>query len=507
MNRKGKVYLIGAGPGDPGLLTIKGKDCLTKADVVIYDYLVNPKLLRHAKPEAERIYVGKRRGHKELPQDEINRLLVDKAREGNIVARLKGGDPFIFGRGGEEAEELARHGIPFEIIPGVTSVSAVPAYAGIPITHRDFTSSFVVATGHEDPKKEKSRLSWENLAKTETVVFLMGVKNIEENMRKLVEFGKPRETPVAIISWGTHPAQRTVTGTIGDVVELVKANPVKAPAVIVVGEVVRLRDVINWFETKPLFGKKVLVTRARKQSGPLVELLEAEGAEVIEFPTIEVFPPDSWDELDGAIRNLNNYHWVIFTSVNGVHFFFERFRSLKKDIRELKGIKFAAIGEPTAKEIAGLGLAIDMIPADFKAEGLLENFRKGDIRGKKILIPRAKEAREILPEELHRLGADVSVVTAYQTKKPLIDNVAEVRQMLKRGRIDLVTFTSSSTAKNFFSLLGRDEKVLSNLVTACIGPITADTVRKFGKEPEIICKKYTVEDLVKEVVHYFENIE
>jgi uroporphyrinogen III methyltransferase/synthase len=505
MNKNGIVYLIGAGPGDPGLFTIKGKECLEKADVVIYDYLVNPALLLLAREEAEKIYVGKKRGHKEMPQGEINRLLADKAKTGRVVARLKGGDPFIFGRGGEEAEELAKLEIPFEIVPGITSAAAVAAYAGIPLTHRDFTSSFVVVTGHEDPKKEKSKLSWEALAKTGTIVFLMGVRRIEGNMTKLIEFGKSPETPVAVITWGTFPKQETTVGTLGDIGKIVRARRIKPPAIIVVGEVVNLRETINWFETKPLFGKKVLVTRARNQSSVAVKLLEEQGAEAIEFPTIEIVPPESWDELDRAIDSLNTYDWIIFTSVNGVLFFFERLKKNRKDLRELKGIKIATIGEQTAKSVENLGLDVDIMPNDFRAEGIVQGFRGIDMKAKRILIPRAKEAREMLPLELTRMGAEVQIVAAYETKKPRSKKTEAIREMLREGKIDIVTFASSSTVKNFLSIFKKDREILSKTLVACIGPITAEACRESGIKPGIVCEKYTIEELTREIASYFET--
>lgn len=505
MSNKGKVYLIGAGPGDPGLLTIKGKECLEKADVIVYDYLVNPRILEYAKREAEIIYVGKKSGSKEMSQEDINGLLVKKAKEGKIVARLKGGDPFIFGRGGEEAEELANFGIPFEIVPGITSASAVPAYAGIPLTHRDLTSSFVVVTGHEDPIKKESSLPWESLAQIGTVVFLMGLKNIEKNMKKLVQFGKSPQTPVALITWGTLPKQRTITGTIGEIGRIVRENKVESPAILVVGKVVRLRETLNWFETKPLFGKKVVVTRTRKQASALVRLLEEEGAETVEFPTIEIVPPESWYEMDKAIENLGLYNWIIFTSVNGVEFFFDRLKAKKKNISEFKGVKIATIGEQTGRAVENLGLSVDIIPYEFRAEGVVESFRGINIKGKRILIPRAKEAREILPVELQKMGAEVNVVTAYKTKKPNLERVEEVREMLRSGEIDVLTFASSSTVSNFLSILGKGSKLLLKPTIACIGPITAQPLREIGIEPQIVCKKYTIEELVREIVDYFRH--
>lgn len=504
MSKKGKVYLIGAGPGDPGLLTIKGKECLEKADVVVYDYLVNPKLLEYAKEGAEIIYAGKRKGNMELPQEVINRLLINKAKEGKTVARLKGGDPFIFGRGGEEAEALFEYGILFEIVAGVTSASAVPAYAGIPLTHRDFTSSFAVVTGHENPAKEKSALPWEALAKIGTLVFLMGVTRIEENMKKLIEHGKPPDTPAAFIAWGTLTKQRTVTGTISEIGKIVKeSNLNRLPAIVVVGEVVKLREILNWFEIKPLFGKKVLITRTRKQASTLVKLLEEEGAETVEFPTIEIVPPGSWDEMDKAIENLGLYNWIIFTSVNGVEFFFDRLKVKNKGIVEFKGVKIATIGEQTGRAVENLGLSVDIIPYEFMAEGVVESFRGIDIKGKRILIPRAKEAREILPVELQKMGAEVNVVTAYKTEKPNPEKVEEIKGILRRGEIDVLTFASSSTVKNFLSIFGKDKELLLKSTVACIGPITAEPLREIGIEPQIIPKKYTIEELVREIVDYF----
>ncbi|MGQ0794318.1 MAG: uroporphyrinogen-III C-methyltransferase [Deltaproteobacteria bacterium] len=500
---KGPVYLIGAGPGDPGLLTVKGKEYLQRAEVVVYDYLVNPLILDYAKPSAERIYVGKERKSREIPQEQINQILVEKASEGYTVARLKGGDPFIFGRGGEEAEALARAGISFEIVPGISSALAVPAYAGIPLTHRNFTSSFIVATGHEDPEKQESTLPWEALAKTGTVVFLMSILNLKHNMEKLIEFGKPADTPVAIISWGTYPKQKTLRSAIGQIGEIMAVERISPPAVVIVGEVVNLREQINWFERKPLFGKKILVTRARKQAGGFTKLLQEQGADVIEFPTIEIKPPQSWEEFDGAAANLSRYDWIVFTSVNGVEGFFSRLRENGVDFRELKGVKIAAIGEQTAKSVSAIGLLVDIAPSDFRAEGLISGFCAIGIAGKRILIPRAKEAREVLPVELARMGAEVHVVAAYETMKPSGDKVNKIRELLISGEIDAVTFASSSSARNFISEIGSEGRALSKTAIACIGPITAEAIREIGMEPQIICKKYTVQELCNELVEYF----
>ncbi len=505
MTKKGIVYLIGAGPGDPGLFTLKGKKFLARADVVVYDYLVNPELLVFAREGAEIIYVGKKRGHKEIPQKEINRLITKKAKGGKIVARLKGGDPFVFGRGGEEAVELAKHGIPFDVIPGVSSPIGVMAYAGIPLTHRDYTSSFAVITGHEDPSKVKTSLPWEALANIGTLVFLMGVENLEENMKKLIDMGRSPKTPAAIITWGTLPNQSTLTGTIGSIARISKGKRISSPSIIAVGDVVNLRSKINWFESKPLFGKTVLVTRARTQSKIFAELLEEEGARVIEFPTIEVVPLRELGRLDRAIGELGRYDWLIFTSVNGVDFFFDRLRQKNKDVRELKGVRIAAIGEQTRNEINKIGVEADLVPEEFRAEGLIKLFEKIIIRGNRILIPRAKTAREILPSKLREMGARVDVLPVYETRMPGKSKTGKIIRLLQKGEIDVITFASSSTAKNFFSMTGKDAKLVSKSAIACIGPVTAETIRSFGIEPDIIPRRYTVQALTKEIVSYFKG--
>ncbi len=362
-------------------MTLRGMEILGKSDVIVYDYLVNPRLLSHARAGAEIIYVGKKAGVKEMSQAEINRLLTGRAVKGKIVARLKGGDPFIFGRGGEEAEALSKKGIPFEIVPGVTSASAVPAYAGIPLTHRDITSSFTVVTGHEDPSKEESNIPWDVLSNIGTVVFLMGVRNIGKNMRMLMKHGRSPDTPAAVIAWGTYPSQATVTGTVGTIAGIVKKRKdITSPAVVVTGEVINLREVINWYERKPLFGKRILVTRAREQAESFAGLLGEMGAEVIEFPVIEIFPPGSYEALDNAAARVREYDWIVFTSVNGVTKFFERLLDSGKDVRELYGIRIAAIGEVTAKEIEKKGIRVELIPGEYRAEGLIEKFERENIK-------------------------------------------------------------------------------------------------------------------------------
>ncbi|MFQ5788195.1 MAG: uroporphyrinogen-III C-methyltransferase, partial [Thermodesulfobacteriota bacterium] len=462
MKNMGVVYLIGAGPGDPGLITVKGKKCLERADVVFYDHLVNTELLNYVKKDAEIIYVGKKKGIREYPQFKINKILIKKSKDGKVIARLKGGDPFVFGRGGEEAEELSNSGIKFEIIPGVSSPSGVPAYAGIPITHRNYTSSYAVVTGHKKSKKEDETIPWEALAKIGSLVFIMGVETLDHNMKKLIEYGKSPETPVAVITWGTLPKQTTLTDTIGNIGRVAKDKKIKPPGIVIVGDVVKLRKKIKWFETKPLFGKKVLITRARKQSNTFVELLQELGAEVMVFPTIEIVPPKNWSELDNAIKGISTYDWLIFTSVNGVHYFFERLRKKNRDLRNLKGIKIAAIGEQTAVAVNKQGLIVDLKPDEYRAEGLIGKFKQIDLTGNRILLPRAKVARNILPKELTRMGSVVNVVTAYETKKPNSKNIKRVENDLKKGLIDVIAFTSSSTVNNFFSIFGRSRKELSD---------------------------------------------
>lgn len=504
MSKTAIVYLIGAGPGDRGLITIKGKELLQEADVIVYDYLVNADLLEYVKESAEILYVGKKSGQKEMTQSNINALLVKKASQGNIVARLKGGDPFTFGRGGEEAEALQAKNIPFEIVPGVSSVSAVPTYSGISLTHRDFTSSFAVVTGHEDPLKKKSSIPWDALSQIGTVVFLMGVRKLKENMAELVKAGKNPETPVAIITWGTYPQQKTLTGTVKNISDLVKQHKeITSPGIVVVGEVVKLREIINWYETKPLFGKTIVVTRPKSQAYEFIKLLEEQGANIIPFPTIQIFPPTSYKALDKAINSIEQYDWIVFTSVNGVKSFFNRLKELNKDIRELHRAKIATIGEVTAKEIENLGIKVDVVPNDFKAEGLLRIFKKEKIKDSKMLIPRAKVARDILPESLMKIGAKVDVVTAYVTKQPPKTKAKNITKLLNENKIDMITFTSSSTARNFFELIPDFKQKKNRPLFASIGPITAKTLGESGFKSTIIPKKYTVGELAKDIVEYF----
>jgi uroporphyrinogen III methyltransferase/synthase len=493
--KAGKVYLVGAGPGDPKLLTLRGKECLEQADVILYDYLANPALLEHVRPDAERLYVGRRGRGAYGRQEEINEVMIERARAGKIVVRLKGGDPFVFGRGGEEAEAVADAGVPFEVVPGVSAAIAVPAYAGIPVTHRTLASSVALVTGHEDPTKPSPTVEWDRLASTQgTVVFLMGMKNLPAIVSHLTASGRPASTPVALIRWGTRAEQTTVVGTLEDIVKKAEGAALEPPTVIVVGEVVNLRAKLNWFEKRPLFGTTVLVTRARDQARELAELLSAYGAQVLAFPTIAIVPPGDWETLDKAITELPRYDWVVFTSVNGVRFFLERLRALGRDARALGHARLVAIGPRTAGALAAGGLTADLVPEEYQAEGVLKALAKEEMEGKRVLIPRAEEARELLPDDLRKRGAEVTVAVAYRTVRPDVD-VQSLKQELSRGGIGVVAFTSSSTVRNYVELLGDPEearRLTRQTVVACIGPITADTAESYGLQVGIRAKENTI---------------
>ncbi len=499
----GKVYLVGAGPGDPGLLTIKGLECIRKADVLVYDYLAAPALLHHAGPETEKIYVGKKGGDHTLSQDGINELIAAKALEGHVVTRLKGGDPFIFGRGGEEAEVLIKQGIPFEVVPGVTSAIAAPAYAGIPLTHRKFTSNVAFVTGHEDPTKDQSSIDWEALARgIGTLVFLMGVKNLPNIVARLLEYGKPPQTPVALVRWGTTLRQQTVSGNLDTIVAAVEKAGLKAPAVIVVGDVVSLRPTMRWFENRPLMGKKIVVTRARVQASNLVAALSELGALCLEYPTIEVVPPADWVPLDRAIANLAAYDWLVFTSVNGVGHFFRRLFKNGLDVRALGHMKTAVIGPATQARLADFGITADILPESYRAESVVSAFTAEDLKGKKVLLPRAAQARAVLPVELSKMGAAVNEVTAYETR-PVKAGAEELISSLRNGQVDMVTFTSSSTVTNFKALLPPDEMdaLLANVRLASIGPITTETAQSLGFSVDITADTYTIPGLCAAIVN------
>lgn len=505
MTKQGKVYLIGAGPGDPGLLGLKAKECLETADAVVYDRLADPRILAFARKDAEMVYVGKASANHTMRQPDINKLLVKLAAEGKTVARLKGGDPFVFGRGGEEAIELLEAGLPFEFVPGVTSAIAVAEYAGIPVTHRHVATSFAVITGHEDPTKGASTINWQGLATAvDTLVFLMGVENIEKISSRLIENGRSADCPAAVIRWGTHPEQRTLVTTLGKAAADVKANNLKPPAIFIVGDVVNLRKQLQWFDNKPLFGKTVVVTRARAQASDLTKKLEAQGAKVIEVPAIKIVPADDYAPLDAAIADINAYKWLVFTSANGVEYFFERLLHIGKDARALFGVKLAAIGSATAKALADHGLTADLIPSAYKAEELAEALVDKITAGDKILIARAKVAREVLPESLRKIGADVNVVTAYQTVADC-DNKEELLEALGSGAASIVTFTSSSTVTNLLKVLGDKKDLLNKVALAAIGPVTAETLKQHGLTPAISAAQYTIDGLMTAIQEYYKE--
>ncbi|MDY0087807.1 MAG: uroporphyrinogen-III C-methyltransferase [Coriobacteriia bacterium] len=498
------VYLIGAGPGDPGLMTIKGLECMAKAEVVVYDYLANPRFLAAAAGDAEFIYVGKKGFSQHVTQDEINALLVKKALEGSgkVVARLKGGDPFIFGRGGEEALALHAHDIPFEVVPGVSSGYAAPAYAGIPVTHRGITTDMAFVTGHEDPTKETTDVNWEHLATAVgTICFFMGIKNLPIITERLMTFGRAADTPVALVRWGTTPRQETLVGTLGDIAQKAEAVGFKAPAITIVGEVVKLREQLAWFENKPLFGKTVIVTRSRAQASDLTERFIELGAEVLEFPTIKIIDPEDWTPVDEAIRNLEVYDWAVFTSVNGVDQFFVRLEEMDTDARALAGCRVAAIGPATAARCMAHGIRPDYVPDEYVAEGVIEGLcERGAGEGTRILIARALEAREVLPETLRERGALVDVVPVYRTVLGAGEMNALTR--LAEGTIDIITFTSSSTVKNFMSLTENTDiaATMEHALVASIGPITSQTARDLGLEVGVEAEEYTIPGLVDAVV-------
>jgi uroporphyrinogen III methyltransferase/synthase len=499
------VYLIGAGPGDPGLITVRGRECIGLADVVVYDYLANPRLLEYAPPHAELIYAGKVGGAHNQEQGQINALLVEKAQAGKVVARLKGGDPFVFGRGGEECEALAAAGIPFEIVPGVTAAIGAAAYAGIPLTHRDVTTSVAFVTGHEHPAKDESEIDWERLSLgSGTVVFYMGIKNLPVITSSLMEHGRSPDTPVALVRWGTRPEQEVLTGTLGTIADLARKAGFKAPAITVVGEVVRLREKLRWFDNRPLFGRSILVTRAADQAGEFTTMLQAHGAAVLECPTISIVPPERYSELDTAIGTLSTFAWIIFTSYNAVQQFFTRLAARGLDSRALGGCRVCAVGPKTAAALAPHGIRPDLVPADYKAEGVVAAFRALPVAGQKILFPRADRARDLIPTELVSMGAEVCAPVAYRNVLP--DTLPErVLQALEEGAIHCATFTSSSTVENLAAMLGENRflKLMEGVTIASIGPITSRSCRELGLNVDIEPEKYTLAALTNAITAHF----
>ena len=495
MKSKGICYLVGTGPGDPGLLTLKGKECIEAADVLVYDYLCNPELLRFAKPGAERIYAGKKAKDHTLTQDEINALIVRLAREGKVVTRLKGGDPVLFGRGAEEAAELAKAGIRFEIVPGITSAIAAPAYAGIPVTHRDHCSQLTIFTGHEDPTKPESSLDYAKLAQADgTKVFLMGVERIDEITRRLIEHGADATTPMALVRWGTLGRQQTLVATLGTMAAKVKEAGFKAPAVAVIGQVVTERPRMNWFEQRPLFGKRVIVTRTHQQAGALTQKLAALGADVIELPTIRITEPLNRMAFGELVQDAHRYDWIVFSSPNGVDAFFKMFYKLYHDAREIGGAKIAVVGPGTADKVREHHLAVDLMPEkDFVAEGLVRAFKTGpSVENSTILWVRAEGAREVIANELTGLGAIVDEAIAYRTVPEAEDNL-EALARIKDDGADVITFTSSSTVEHFLDL---KVPLPAGCKIASIGPVTTATLKKHGLKPDIEAREHSIPGLV-----------
>ncbi len=482
------VYLVGAGPGDPELITCKGRDVLVRADAVLHDHLANEALLRLAPASAELIYVGKKKSEHAFSQEEICRMMIERARRGLRVVRLKGGDPFIFGRGGEEAEALADAGIPFEVVPGVTSPLGIAAYSGVPLTHRAHTSVVTFVTGHE-----VSSIDWDKVGHAETLVIFMGLTAFEHIAREIMARGRPPETPAIAVRWGTRPDQETVVGTLATLPQKIHEHGLKPPATIIVGEVVRLREKLNWFERLPLFGRRIVVTRAREQADALGAKLRALGADVMEMPTIEIVAASDYGPLDRAINALPSYDWLIFTSVNGVRFFIERLDRSQQDLRALK-TRICAIGEATRQAVEALHLKVDVIGEEYVAESLVDALSKFDLAGKGVLLPRAAVARDVLPRALREKGACVDVVEAYRTIIP--ESAAHQAQQIfaDQHKPDWITFTSSSTVQNFVQAAGA--KVLDGVKIASIGPITTATAKKLGLAITAEASPYTTDGLV-----------
>lgn len=502
----GIVYLVGAGPGDYKLITVKGRECIEKADVIVYDYLADEKLLQWAKPSAEIIYAGKQCKNHTFKQEEINAMLVAYGQAGKVVARLKGGDPLVFGRGGEEALALKDAGVPFEFVPGVTSAISAPAYAGIPVTQRAVATSFAIVTGHEDPKKNESGIHWQGLATSvDTISFVMGVSNLPLISKRLIEYGRSKDTPVAVIRWGTKAEQETVVSTLENVAEAVAKAQLKPPALIVVGEVVTYRDALRWFDNKPLFGKTIMVTRARAKASVLTEQLEALGARVVEAAAIKTAPLALTQADKDILLQSGSYKAVVFTSAEGVRYYFDSLRQLGKDARLLGSAKICAIGTGTAKALEQKGILADIVPVDYKGESVVTAVTSYVKAGESVLLIQPKKARPVIPEGLREAGMDVQIVRLYETL--LDESQAEVmQQALKDNAVDCITFTSSSTVLNTLQLLGAEGKaLLGHTQIACIGPITAATCVEQGLEPAYISEIHTIPALVEGVKELLSN--
>ena len=493
----GIVYIVGAGPGDRKLITLKGVECLQRADVVIYDLLLNDTLLEHCPAHTEKIKAPDPR-IRTTRQTELNQLLVEHAKAGKVVVRLKGGDPYIFGRGGEEAFALTEASIPFEIVPGITSAIAASAYAGIPVTHRDYASSVAFVTGHSAALRPDSNINWEGLATAvDTLVVYMGVAHLHQIAERLMTHGRSPQTPVSLVRVGTTPQQQVVQGTLDDIVQKVEAAQLKSPAVIVIGEVNRLRQQLRWFDTKPLFGKRILVTRARAQASEFADLLEENGAQVVQCPTIKIHPVD----VDTAyVRSTHEYDWIIFTSINAVKIFYERLRENGKDARAFGGCKICAVGPKTVDALNRIGINPDFVPSHSRGSVIAAEIE--DVNGKKILLARAKIATDDLPNGLRERGGLVDDVPLYATVKVSEGSHETIEADLLNGRIDIVTFTSSSTVTNFLEMFPAHTPtvLLANVKVAVIGPTTQKTAVEYGVRVDVVAKDASVESLVEAIV-------
>ena len=495
----GRVYLVGAGPGDPKLITLRGLECLERADVVVYDRLAAPELLDRV-PTAQRIFVGKGPGRHSMTQAEINAVLVEQARAGRRVVRLKGGDPFVFGRGGEEGIALDAAGVPFEVVPGVTSAIAGPSFAGIPVTHRGVASSFAVVTGHEDPTKGGSQIRWDALARgTDTIVCLMGVEQLDEIVAKLRGAGRPAEEPVAAIHWATRPEQQVVVGTLVDIEERVRQAGLKAPAVLVIGPVVGLRERLDWRSRLPLAGLRVLVTRARHQASQLSSRLVELGATPVEYPTIEIRPVEDPSVFDAALARIACFGWVVFTSANGVEAVFERLALAGRDARVFGRARVCAIGPSTADALRKQGIIADWMPEEFLTDAVVAGFRQLDLRGVEVLLARADIAPPALAEGLREQGAAVTEVAAYRTA-PAEASQGRLLTLLVQRRVDLITLTSSSTVRNLVDGLGDRRELLDGVAIACIGPVTAATARELGLHVDLVADEHTIDGLARALI-------
>jgi uroporphyrinogen III methyltransferase/synthase len=489
--RGGVVYLVGAGPGDPGLMTVRALELIASADAIYYDRLIPPGALDGAREDAELVYVGKAPGKPSVPQDEIGERLIEAAQAGKSVVRLKGGDPFVFGRGGEEGEALRAAGVEFEVVPGITAGVAATAYAGIPVTHRDDASAVAFITGHEDPAKEQSALDWEALARFPgTLVFYMGVKRLANNAAALIEAGRDAEEPAAAVERGTMDGQRTVVATLGTLAEVVERENVGAPALIVIGPVVQRRDSLAWLERRPLYGRRVVVTRARAQASGLAKRLRGLGAEVVELPAIRIEPLLDSEEVKRAATSIGDYTLICLTSPNGVRLLFEALRVASLDARALSGATVAAIGPGTARALAKCGIAADIVPERFVAESLVEALGEVEVSGKRVLIARAAEARDVIPEHLSGRGAEVDVVALYETvrEEPRPDTVEAAQSA------DYVTFTSSSTVRNLTEALGDRFPSAASIVS--IGPVTSEAARDADLEVNVEAKRHDIDGLI-----------